>query len=402
MAELSRVHSTESPKALNVVFIHGLGGDARMTWMHDPQDIATLWPQWVGQDAQCNVWVLGYDAAFSGWRKGAMPLPEQGTALMSALLYEPDLLDRPLVLVGHSLGGLVIKSGIVNAENLGDPRFQRVMQALAAVVFVGTPHQGSGLATLTVRFAFLLRTNPQVLNMMLNDAWLKNLNGQFRAIQAKRKFGVNVFSETTGVFVGRKIFGISVGPRVLIVNRNSSDPNIPEVAPIPVEGDHIQIAKPSTRESPIHKAILGFIAEIQGAPAPRLQFDMLEINRAFHKASSPLLTWPSALPGGVWLERPELHIILQTLSNKESSATLLLGEPGSGKSALLNRIAKVKHTDGWPVLAIKADRLPPDIVNAEALAEHLRVPTSVTETVRGLANSGPIVIIIVGLTQTFK
>ena len=236
MAELTRVHSTDSSDALNVVFIHGLGGDARATWMHRPQDHTTLWPQWVGEDARCNVWILGYDAAFSGWTEGTMPLPEQGTALMSALLYEPGLLDKPLVLVGHSLGGLVIKSGVVNADTLGDPRFQPVLQSLAAVVFVGTPHQGSSWATVATRLSRLLRTNPQVVNMMANDVWLKNLNGQFRAIQAKRGFQVAVFFETTGIFFGWKVFGLSYGPRVLIVDRDSSDPNVPEVTPIPVDG----------------------------------------------------------------------------------------------------------------------------------------------------------------------
>ena len=323
-----------------------------------------------------------------------MPLPEQGTALLSALLYEPGLIDRPLVMVGHSLGGLVIKSGIVNAETLGDPRFQPILRSLAAVVFVGTPHQGSSWATVASRLSRLLRTNPQVVNMMANDVWLKNLNGQFLAIQAKRGFRVAVFFETTGIFFGWKVLGMSIGPRVLIVDRNSSDPNVPNVTPIPVEGDHVQIAKPSGRQAAIHKALVGLLGEVRSPPAPTHALDARAVARALYKASAPLLTWPTTLLGGVWLERPELQNILQSLSDTESSTTLLLGEPGSGKSALLARVAERKHADGWPVLAIKADRLPPDILDTEGLAKHLQLPTTAVDAVHSLASFGPVLVLI--------
>ena len=56
MAELTQIHSTKSPDAISIVFVHGPGGDARRTWMYTPRDDATLWPKWVGEDANCNVW----------------------------------------------------------------------------------------------------------------------------------------------------------------------------------------------------------------------------------------------------------------------------------------------------------------------------------------------------------
>lgn len=54
MAELTQIHSTKSPNAISIVFVHGLGGDARQTWMYTPKDDATLWPKWVGEDADKN------------------------------------------------------------------------------------------------------------------------------------------------------------------------------------------------------------------------------------------------------------------------------------------------------------------------------------------------------------
>src|SRR5690606_32399563 len=127
MAELTRIHSSESPDAINVVFVHGLGGDALQTWMRDAADDSTLWPKWVGEDAKCNVWVRGYDASTSAWTGQAMHLADHGVAFMSELLFESALRDRPLVLVGHSLGGLVIKSGMVQAATLGDQKFRPLL-----------------------------------------------------------------------------------------------------------------------------------------------------------------------------------------------------------------------------------------------------------------------------------
>src|SRR5690606_32091335 len=106
----------------------------------------------------------------------------------------------------------------------------------AGVVFVGTPHQGSNLAT--VADALIgVRPNPQVVNMTAHDAWLRTLNGQFRVLQAIRQFRVAVFSETHPVFYGRKFFGFRYGIRVLIVDGDSSNPQIPQVTPTPIASD---------------------------------------------------------------------------------------------------------------------------------------------------------------------
>lgn len=264
MAELTRVHVTESLDAVHVVFVHGLGGDVRETWMSNPLDHTTLWPKWVGEDAQCDVWLLKYGAALSGWTASAMHLTDLGTAFMSALLYEKALSGRRIILVGHSLGGLVIKAGLVHASTLQDQKFLQVLQCISAIVFVGTPHQGSALATVAAAVSGALRINPQVHNMREDDAWLKILNGQFQKLQDDLKFQVKVFFETQGVFLGRKFCGFAFGPRIMIVDRNSSDPQIAGVTPIPLDDDHIQIAKPRSREALIYKAML---ATIEGIPA---------------------------------------------------------------------------------------------------------------------------------------
>jgi len=255
MAELFRIHEAASPDAVHVIFIHGLGGHFQGTWMSNTKDHAALWPTWLGKEANCSVWLLSYDAALSGWTGDAMHLTEQGVALMSVLSYEKALQGKRIVLVGHSLGGLVIKAGMVHSATHDAPRLRPTLGSISATVFVGTPHQGSSLATAAVAVG-VLRANPQVRNMQQNDAWLKNLNGQFQKLQRELEFPVHVFYETHGVLVGRKLWKLQFGKRLVIVDRNSSDPQIPGVTPIPLEYDHIQIAKPKSRNATLYKAML--------------------------------------------------------------------------------------------------------------------------------------------------
>lgn len=337
MATLTQVHIAQEPEALHVVFVHGLGGEARSTWMHNPADHTTLWPLWIGEDVGCHVWVAGYGAALSGWTDAAMHLTDLGEALFAALQAEPNLFGRRLVLIGHSLGGLVIKSGMTQAMSLGDPQRMKLLETVAGVVFVGTPHQGSSLATVANNLRVVLRTNPQVTNMVSDDPWLKLLNGQFRNLQHMRHFRVRVFFETKGVFLGRKVFGLSFGLRQLIVDCNSSDPGIAGVVPTGIDGDHIEIAKPKSRRELAHKALVEFLAGVTNAPSAALS--VVESSRAawpesdelairLRNASAPLLSWPSTLPDGTWLPRPELDELIANLDAAVTSTHSLLGEPG--------------------------------------------------------------------------
>ena len=49
---------------------------------------------------------------------------------------------RPLLLVGHSLGGILIKQALVNAWS--NPRYKDIQEATYGLIFFGTPHGGSG------------------------------------------------------------------------------------------------------------------------------------------------------------------------------------------------------------------------------------------------------------------
>lgn len=247
----------------------------------------------------------------------------------------------------------------------------------------------------------ILRTNSQVTNMVSNDAWLKQLNDQFRALHKQRAFNVRVFFESKGVLIGWRVFSWEFGKRQLIVDRNSSDPGIAGVIPTPIESDHIEIAKPKSRQEPIHKELVDFLKGVttfsedstrtkNPSPTPWPS----DLPKILLNASAPLLSWPSTLADGTWLKRPELELLTEEIATKSSSTHFLLGDPGCGKSSLLVRLAREKQSTGWCVLAIKADRLPPDLINSKALAQHLNLDSNIGTALRELAKSKPVLVLI--------
>lgn len=268
MAEIKCIARSDNlnPGDPAIIFIHGLGGDARETWMQDKNNEETLWPKWLADEAglKCSVFLLGYDAALSKWKDSAMPLPNQGDAALELLSSEPQLRNRPLILIGHSMGGLVIKTLIQNGLSKGVQRYKNTVEQIRGVVFIGTPHKGSQLATLAKYLSLVLRTNTQVKNMQNHDPYLGSLNQQFLAYYnnpPQGRVSVLTFAETQGVFLGKKIVGARFGPTKLIVDYDSSEPHVPGEIAISLPEDHISMCKLADRDQQLYKSLLRFLKE---------------------------------------------------------------------------------------------------------------------------------------------
>lgn len=123
-------------------------------------------------------------------------------------------------------------------------------------------------------------------------------------------------------------------------------------------------------------------------------FDAAEALAALPGASQSLLSWPQTVGNDVWIERDELGELERRLGDAESSATLLLGPPGSGKSAFLARLSRRLIDREEVVLAIKADKLPRYIDSEARLSEHLRLPALLTSCVEMLAKTRRVYVIL--------
>ena len=127
---------------------------------------------------------------------------------------------RPLVFVAHSLGGILVKGMLASAAASPDGSLRNIVEATAAVVFLGTPHRGSPeLASLGNWARGLVGTigcdtNAAVLDALgLQTSDLERAQESFSALWHRYDFRVKTFQEglgLTGVNLG--VLGNKVVP----------------------------------------------------------------------------------------------------------------------------------------------------------------------------------------------
>lgn len=227
----------------DVIFVHGLDGDARTTW-HPQEQPAHFWPAWLGDDCpQLGVWSLGYAVSASAWKGHAMPLYDRADNTLD-LLDLDGIGQRPLAFVCHSLGGLLIKQALRNAIDAHhNPHWQALARQTRLMVFLSTPHSGASMANWIQYLGKLLRTTVSVAELEAHHPRLRELNNWYRDHVESLGIQTFVYYEklpTTGL---------------LVVDETTANPGIPGVRPIPVDEDHRSICKPASKEAQIYRRV---------------------------------------------------------------------------------------------------------------------------------------------------
>jgi pimeloyl-ACP methyl ester carboxylesterase len=236
MADLIPIAEAKEGKRANAVFVHGLGGDAYTTWQANRKDKATFWPAWLAQDIEgLSVYSVGYEAPVSRWRGSAMHLTDRAANVLDRLLGEPAFAQGPLVLVGHSLGGLVIKELLRKAETDARRREDAAdfLRRVEKIAFLATPHTGAGLATLGDRLRILARPSAATSCLVRNDPNLRALNLWYRGWANERQIAHLVLAEDKSL----RILGMIVKP-------DSADPGLANADIVPIDANHLTVCKP--------------------------------------------------------------------------------------------------------------------------------------------------------------
>jgi len=128
-------------------------------------------------------------------------------------------------------------------------------------------------------------------------------------------------------------------------------------------------------------------------PITLLPVDIDRLERTFHPVSRMLLDWPQETEGH-WIERPELSRLRELTTRSSPSMTILLGGPGEGKSAILARLGSLLAEDGTLLLAIKADRIPREVVSLRQLDDWIDCGVELATALGRLAEHRRVVVLI--------
>lgn len=237
--ELTQIGEAVQKPLIDVVFIHGLGGDQHKTWQNEKNKAGDYWPKWVSEyHKQAAIWSVKYDGSPHSWFGEAMPITERAKNIL-ALLASHGLGIRPIVFVTHSMGGIIVKQMLRVAEGHGFTEFTPFSQNTKAIIFVSVPHHGSDLANYIEALRIVLRPSVATRDLKADDSHLFELNEWFRSYVERSKLTVLSFHEEI----------LTHG--ILVVSRQSADFGAAGMSSIGETLNHFDICKPVNKKSMI-------------------------------------------------------------------------------------------------------------------------------------------------------
>ncbi|PVH92190.1 hypothetical protein DM02DRAFT_576133 [Periconia macrospinosa] len=181
----NQAERAEAPQA-DIVAVHGLNGDAKATWTHKKTGACWL-KDFLPHDVEnTRVMTFGYDAT-AAFGDTTADIEDHARDLLISLVderEEDDEAQRPIIFIGHSLGGLVIKRALITARN--EPKYSSVSESTIGILFFGTPHRGSENAKIpstlaSIASALTNRPSPNLLNaLQAKSKELQKLCNDFR------------------------------------------------------------------------------------------------------------------------------------------------------------------------------------------------------------------------------
>ncbi|QLH72829.1 esterase/lipase family protein [Rhodopseudomonas palustris] len=236
----------------DAIYVHGLCGHLETTWTstqsRDP--LGGFWPKWICEDVPTlNVYTLGYPTdILESWAKKEMSLYERSKSILHYLA-SYNFGERQIAFVTHSLGGLLIKQVIRTGLESSNPAWKKIAESIRLVIFLATPHSGSGTAS--ALSYFLPRLSSKYIKLLRSGS---DELDQLRTNYQRTANSLGIVTASYYETHRTKNFGI-------IVDRLSADPGTADSETIPVDADHIGICKPLDRNQPVYLGISKLLRE---------------------------------------------------------------------------------------------------------------------------------------------
>ncbi|KAH8745732.1 Alpha/Beta hydrolase protein [Hyaloscypha finlandica] len=136
---------------IDIIAVHGLGGHWERTWKDSETNkvwLRDFLPLQL-RDSNINprVFSYGYDSSVA-FSRSITDINDVADDFLDRLSHvRPNVADkrRPILLIAHSLGGLIVKKAIITAWNQSN-HYGELLQTIRGIVFFGVPHRGADVA----------------------------------------------------------------------------------------------------------------------------------------------------------------------------------------------------------------------------------------------------------------
>ncbi|KAI8623292.1 hypothetical protein F5Y19DRAFT_459069 [Xylariaceae sp. FL1651] len=345
---------------IDMIFVHGLRGGSIKTWCKD-DDLKCFWPQaWLPREEDLqNVRVhsFGYNADWADMKETTLDLHDFGRALLAEMNTSPSLRrsrETPILLVGHSMGGLVIKKAYILAQQ--DPGDHFLANRIQCMFFLATPHRGSDSAKLLnniLRASAVFSSRQYITDIFKGSPSLQIINDEFRAYTDKVQLWS--FYET----LKTKTSAVS---SMLIVDRDSAVLGYKGEMAQPLNADHRSICKFDSPTDPnyitirnsLSKAVENLLDDVFLKRTEETTTQIRNIETFLmisYNAEDDLITAETNKTEGTceWVINLESFKNWRDSASETSKFFWLTGEPGSGKTVLAAHIARHLQSIGADV-----------------------------------------------------
>ncbi|KAI1452157.1 hypothetical protein F4805DRAFT_448633 [Annulohypoxylon moriforme] len=177
---------------IDIVFVPGLGAHPEESWKSESTGFNWTTDGLIRDFPRARILLYMYESAWTGSLKVKQFMSNIAMTLLNGLKSKRGdrIQRRPIVFIGHSMGGLVIAKAITIADSRRD-KFPVMFEAIAAAIFFGTPFNGAAAASAAAMYAYYAEkigtaSSSKLLDLMKpGDEGLRELKHEFMRLVGK-------------------------------------------------------------------------------------------------------------------------------------------------------------------------------------------------------------------------
>ncbi|KAJ4047520.1 hypothetical protein NW761_007423 [Fusarium oxysporum] len=272
---LLEVYNGENAQA-DIVFLHGLRGDREKTWTKN----GVVWPKdLLSNDIPATrIFLFGYDTNITSPGQSGVTKTEIHSdaedvcAKLAAERLSTQTVDRPIIFVAHSLGGLVAAQILVHGEHKPENSAEAwIAKNVRGIIFLGTPFRGSSVAkpaevVRRVLDLFGVDTQQQTLKLLgVDSERLDELTRAFPQVLNKRRSSKDIDRRIEAFFFYETLkTSWGIGSVQIVETESAQLHGCGDAAPI--RADHIGICKFETKDADGYATVVAAIRKAMIPP----------------------------------------------------------------------------------------------------------------------------------------